>query len=76
MQQVNSKWHPVAYASRSLTETESRYVQIEKEALASTWACEKFASYIQGITITLETDHKPLVPLLSHKHFVVTVTTN
>ena len=68
LQQVNGKWHPVAYASRSLTETESRYAQIEKEALAATWACEKFASYIQGITIALETDHKPLVPLLSHKY--------
>ena len=30
--------------------------------------CEKFATYIQGKTITLETDHKPLVPLLSHQH--------
>ena len=68
LQQVNGKWHPVAYASRSLTEAESRYPQIEKEALVATWACEKFASYIQGITITLETDHKPLVPLLNHKH--------
>ena len=67
LQQVNGQWHPVAYASRSLNDTESRYAQIEKEALAATWACEKFASYIQGITITLETDHKPLVPLLTHK---------
>ena len=51
-----------------MTSAESRYAQIEKEALAATWACEKFATYIQGKTITLETDHKPLVPLLSHKH--------
>ena len=36
--------------------------------MAVTWACEKFATYIQGKTITLETDHKPLVPLLSHQH--------
>ena len=36
--------------------------------MAATWACEKFATYIQGNTITLETDHKPLVPLLSHQH--------
>ena len=68
LQKVQNNWHPVAYASRSMTSAESRYAQIEKEALAATWACEKFATYIQGKIITLETDHKPLVPLLSHKH--------
>ena len=67
MQKVESQWHPIAYASRSMTESETHYAQIEKEALASTWACEKFTPYIQGKTITLETNHKPLVPLLSHK---------
>ena len=56
---------PIAYASRSLNETEKRYAVIEKEALAATWACEKFSQYILGTTFTLETDHRPLVPLLS-----------
>ena len=46
LQKLNDQWHPVAYASRSMTDTESRYTQIEKEALAATWACEKFATYI------------------------------
>ena len=52
LQKVQGQWHPVAYASCSMTCTESRYTQIEKEALAATWACEKFATCIQGKTIT------------------------
>ncbi|XP_011879086.1 PREDICTED: uncharacterized protein K02A2.6-like [Vollenhovia emeryi] len=60
-------WHPVSYASRGLTETEKRYAQIEKEALALTWACEKFSDYILGAQIILQTDHKPLVALLGSK---------
>ena len=56
---------PVCYASRSLSETEQRYAVIEKEALAATWACEKFADYVFGLHFTLEMDHRPLAPLLS-----------
>lgn len=67
MQHTESTWRPVAYASRAMTETEQRYAQIEKEALALTWACEKFTDYILGKPITVETDHKPLVPLFSTK---------
>ena len=63
----NEGWRPVYYASRSLSETECRYAQIEKEALAATWACEKFSDYIIGLNFTIETDHKPLVPLLGKK---------
>ncbi|UYV77484.1 K02A2.6-like [Cordylochernes scorpioides] len=58
----------IAYASRTLSETEKRYAQIEKEALAITWACEKFKQYIQDLVINLETDHKPLVPIFSSKN--------
>ncbi|KAL5516836.1 hypothetical protein EMCRGX_G002260 [Ephydatia muelleri] len=67
LQLHQDEWKPVVYASRSLTETERRYAQIEKEALAITWACEKFSEYILGKQISIETDHKPLVPLLSSK---------
>ena len=56
---------PVFFASRSLSDTEKRYVVIEKGALAATWACEKFSDYVLGTTFTVETDHRPLVPLLS-----------
>ena len=50
-----------------MTETEQRYAQIEKEALAVTWACERLSQYLVGTTFEVETDHKPLVPLLSTK---------
>ena len=50
-----------------MTLTEQRYVQIEKEALAITWACDRFADYLMGMKFHVETDHKPLVPLLSTK---------
>ena len=47
-----------------LHDTERRYSQIEKEALVLVWACEKVADYFIGMSFVLETDHKPLVPLL------------
>ena len=61
------EWQPVEYASRKLTETERRYSMVEKEALAITWACEKFDFYIVGREFEIETDHKPLVAILGEK---------
>ena len=60
-------WRPVTFALRSLNETEMRYTQIEKEALALMYACEKFSDYVLGKPVLLETDHKPLVPILGSK---------
>ena len=62
------RWEPIMCASRSLTETEKRYSQIEKEALAIRWGCEKCYKYLIGSRFVLETDHKPLVPMLSNRH--------
>ena len=52
--------HPIAYVSRALTETESRYAQIEKEMLAIVFSVEKFNDYTFGRKTIVHTDHKPL----------------
>ena len=68
LQKHDSVWKPVAYASHSLSDTEANYAQIEKEALACVWACEKFSTYVLGMRFMVETDHKPLVALFGSKH--------
>ena len=66
--QTTGELQPVAYISRAMTPTERRYAQIEKEALAFTWACECLSDYLVGLQFHIQTDHKPLVPLFSSKH--------
>ena len=64
---VKDRWQPVEYASRKMTDTEKRYAMVEKEALAVTWACEKFDYYLVGRRFQIESDHKPLVAILGEK---------
>lgn len=54
---------PVAYASRTLTQTEIRYAQIEKGLLAVVFACYTFYDYICGKPVTVETAHQPLLTI-------------
>lgn len=55
---------PVVYASRALTQAETRYAQIEKELLAIVFACDCFDAYVYGRDlVNVETDHKPLEPI-------------
>ena len=51
---------PIAFASKSLMDTETRYTNIERELLAIVYGCEKFHTYLYGRTFIVETDHKPL----------------
>jgi hypothetical protein len=64
-QKHGEDWKPVAYASRSITDAESRYATIEKETLAIEFACTRFHQYIFGQKVEIETDHKPLVAIFS-----------
>ena len=55
------KGQPIAFASRALTNTETRYAQIKKELLAIVWSANKFNQYILGREcVHIESDHEPL----------------
>ena len=51
---------PIAFASKSLTDTETRYANIERELLANVFTCQQFNTYILGRPFTMESDYKPL----------------
>ncbi|GFU21599.1 transposon Tf2-12 polyprotein, partial [Nephila pilipes] len=54
---------PVAYGSVSLTQTQQRYAQIEKELMAVIYGLEHFNYYTYGRIVTVQTDHKPILGL-------------
>ena len=55
---------PIEFASWSLTDTQRRYAQIEKELLVVQFGMTHFHHYVYGNQVTVETDHKPLVGLV------------
>ncbi|UYV79719.1 K02A2.6-like [Cordylochernes scorpioides] len=64
----NKQESPIAFASRTLTDAEKNYSQLEKEALSIVYGCEKFRQYLLGRSFVLVTDNRPLMHLFSpHK---------
>ena len=59
---------PIGFASRTLSDTEKKYSQIEKEGLACVFGVARFHTYVYGRHFTLITDHKPLQSLFDGKH--------
>ena len=68
LQEHDGVYHPVAYVSRTMTEAEKCYAQLEKELLAIVWTCERLSRYLVDMdTFRIITDHKPLVPIINDK---------
>ena len=59
-QKHEDNWHPVAYASRSLTKTEQAYAQIEKENLSVVFATTRFHQYVYANKFLVVNDHSSL----------------
>ncbi|XP_003737698.1 uncharacterized protein K02A2.6-like [Galendromus occidentalis] len=64
----NQTQKAIMHASRSLSDTERKYSQIEKEALALVYAVKKFHKFIFGRKFILNTDHKPLLSIFGSKN--------
>ena len=56
--------------SHTLSKTEIKYPQIEKEGLSRVFGVKKFHSYLYRRPFTLITDHKPLLTLFNESSAV------
>ena len=56
---------PIKYASRALAENQQGWAPIEREMLAIFRGRERFRQYIFGRTTTVQTDHKPLISIMT-----------
>ena len=62
LQQKDQKWHPVAYHSKKMTDTEQNYDIHDKELLAIVDAFQQWRVYAEGASDTeVFTDHKNLI---------------
>ncbi|KAK8924217.1 hypothetical protein KSP39_PZI019125 [Platanthera zijinensis] len=64
-QRVDKYFHPIYYASKTLTSTQTNYTTTEKELLAIVFAFDKFRSYITLSKVIVFTDHSALKYLLT-----------
>ena len=55
---------PISFMSKALTNTQSRYSNIEREILGMVTGVEHFHQYLFGRQFTLYTDHKPIKNLV------------
>ena len=65
-QDIGKGLQPVHFVSRTVTDTEKRYSQTEKDALAVRWAKNRFRMYLLGAhKFKIITGHKPLLSMFN-----------
>ena len=65
-QNIGNGLQPVHFISRTMTETEKRYSQTEKDALAIRWAKNRLRMYLLGAPkFKIITGHKPLISMFN-----------
>ena len=62
--QEDQKLHPVAYASRPISNAEANYAVTDLETLAVVWAVTHFRYYLYGHCVTIITDHAAVKAIL------------
>lgn len=68
--QIDNKFHPVAYYSKSIGKHEINYHSFELETLAIVYALAKFRVYLAGIPFTMVTDCNSLVMTFNKKDVI------
>ena len=58
---------PIAYASKSLSDCQRKYAQIEREAYAIVFGVTKFRDYLFAKRFELVTDHRPLLHIFGER---------
>uniref|UniRef100_A0A0G4HED5 Reverse transcriptase n=1 Tax=Chromera velia CCMP2878 TaxID=1169474 RepID=A0A0G4HED5_9ALVE len=59
--------HPIAFASRTMTDLEKKWSIMEREALALVYAVDVFKAYLYGRRFTVITDHRSLQHIHTQK---------
>ena len=67
-QEYAGQSHPVAYASYTLSKSETNYGTTELEALGVVWALRHFRTYLLGHKCMVYTDYAPLKASLTGKY--------
>ena len=69
----DGKERPIAFASRTLNDSERNYPHVEKEALSLIFGEKEFHKYFYGRRFLLVNDHKPFTTILGPKKMVPTL---